>query len=205
MDGKAILEDGEVVAARSTHYLSAASGERVLRFARKATPAAAMQAISPRARISCLACALHKHDGSRVEWGGLIGLRIWMDGRSLSDARSRVNHSVFPVSCARLRLPPLLGSTCTRCHYNMSTASERDNAALIRFVLPLTPAEVDCTIARFIKKGHERKGLHSDVRSKGWIPGRDSGRGGRRVLRGPFARALPSRSPLTLTFKGASN
>ena len=62
--------------------------------------------------------------------------------------------------------------------YNMSTASERDNAALIRFVLPLTPAEVDCTMARFIKKGHERKGLHSDVRSKGWIPGRDSGQGG---------------------------
>ena len=170
MDGKAILEDGEVVAARSTHYLSAASGERVLWFARKATPAAAaaMQAISPRARISYLACALHKHDGSRVEWGGLIGLRIWMDGRSLSDMRSRVNHSLFPVSCARLRLPPLLGSTCTRCHYNMSTASERDNAALIRFVLPLTPAEVDCTMAEFIKKGHERKGLHSDVRSKGW-------------------------------------
>ena len=56
MDGKAILEDGEVVAARSTHYLSAASGERVLRFARKATPAAAMQAISPRAHISPCLC-----------------------------------------------------------------------------------------------------------------------------------------------------
>ena len=186
MDGKAILEDGEVVAATSTHYLSAASGVRLLRFARKTTPAAAMQAISPRAAHilpSYHACALHKHDGSRVEWGGLIGLRIWMDGRSLSDARSTVNHSPFssPESCARLRLPPLPGpgSTCTRCHYNMSTASERDNAALIRFVLLLTPAEVDCTMARFIKKGHERKGLHSDVRSKGWIPGWDSGRGGR--------------------------
>ena len=200
MDGKAILEDGEVVAARSTHYLSAASGERVLRFARKATPAAAMQAISPRAHIlPCyLACALHKHDGSRVEWGGLIGLRIWMDGRSLSDARSRVNHSLFPVSCARLRLPPLLGSTCTRCHYNMSTASERDNAALIRFVLPLTPAEVDCTIARFIKKGHERKGLHSDVRSKGWIPGRDSGQGGPPRPSGALCARLAVAKPLDI-------
>ena len=172
-----------------------------------------MQAISPRAHIlPCyLACSLRKHDGSRVEWGGLIGLRIWMDGRSLSDARSTVNHSPFssPESCARLRLPPLPGpgSTCTRCHYNMSTASERDNAALIRFVLPLTPVEVDCTMARFIKKGHERKGLHSDVRSKGWIPGRDSGQEGGppRPSGALCARALPSRSPLTLTFKGASN
>ena len=128
-----------------------------------------------------------------------------MDGRSLSDARSRFNHSLLPVSCAQLRLPRLDLHKVPLQVYNMSTASERDNAALIRFVLPLTPAEVDCTMARFIKKGHERKGLHSDVRSKGWIPGRDSGQGGRRVLREPFARALPSRSPLTLTFKGASN
>ena len=71
MDGKAILEDdGEVVAARSTHYLSAASGERVLRFARKATPAAAMQAISPRARISYLVLCTNR---TEVGWGGGIG------------------------------------------------------------------------------------------------------------------------------------
>ena len=74
MDGKAILEDGEVVAARSTHYLSAASGERVLRFARKATPAAAaaMQAISPRARISYLATLLVLCTNmTEVEWSGV--------------------------------------------------------------------------------------------------------------------------------------
>ena len=72
MDGKAILEDGEVVAARSTHYLSAASGERVLRFARKATPAAAMRAISPRARISYLATLLVRCTNmTEVEWSGV--------------------------------------------------------------------------------------------------------------------------------------
>ena len=72
MDGKAILEDGEVVVARSTHYLSAASGELVLRFARKATPAAAMQAISPRARVSYLATLLVLCTNmTEVEWSGV--------------------------------------------------------------------------------------------------------------------------------------
>ena len=82
--------------------------------------------------------------------------------------------------------------------YNMSTASERDNAALIRFVLPLTPAEVDCTMARFIKKGHERKGLHSDVRSKGWIPGRDSGQGGPPRPSGALCARLAVAKPLDI-------
>ena len=72
MDGKAILEDGEVVAARSTHYLSAASGVRLLRFVRKTTPAAAMQAISPRARISYLATLLVLCTNmTEVEWSGV--------------------------------------------------------------------------------------------------------------------------------------
>lgn len=75
---------------------------------------------------------------------------------------------------------------------------ERDNAALIRFVLPLTPAEVDCTMAEFIKKGHERKGLHSDVRSKGWIPGRDSGQGGPPRPSGALCARLAVAKPLDI-------
>ena len=166
----------------SRRYLSAASGSAVcIPVEGKATPTATATVQSYLSLCTNM---------TEVEWPNWIarGARNAVasrrprveniDGRSIACGCTRVNHSPFlPQSCGKGErtharvfphpLPPSLARST--CNVPLQTCPPRDNPALIRFVLKLTPTDVrpsdgdvDCTMARFIKKGHERKGLHSD-------------------------------------------